>query len=60
MTPAIAGYALTFLSRVDIKGAEAPAMMEVILALQQIARLPAPMPGAPTERAEPAAAAAIN
>jgi hypothetical protein len=38
MNPETAHIALQFLSRVDLKGAEAPALMQVLAALEAIAR----------------------
>lgn len=40
MNPEIASIALQFIARVDLKGNEAPAMMRVIMALEQIANPP--------------------
>lgn len=57
MTPDIARTALVLLSRVDIKGAEAPAFMQVMAVLQQIAEakdadMPTPMRVVPGGAAE--------
>lgn len=41
MTPELIRVALQFLARVDLKGAEAPAFMAVIKALEDLANSPA-------------------
>lgn len=40
MNQEVARIALQFLARVDLKGAEAPALMQVLAALEQIANSP--------------------
>jgi len=40
MTPELATVALAFLSRVDLKGSEAPALMQVVEALKAIVQPP--------------------
>ncbi len=47
MTPELARVALVFLARVDLKGAEAPALVQLAEALDKIANPPDRVPSMP-------------
>lgn len=55
MSPELARLALTFLARTQIQGSEAPAMMQVVQALQMVA-MPQPPATPPAAPADPGAA----